>query len=876
MKTFLFPALAIILTASTAVCAEDSNPPPPRAPRTFAHSERIRYDARCLTIEGKDTFIYSGAFHYFRCPKELWADRFQKIKDAGFNTVESYVAWNWHEREMPAGLDDFSKVNLTDLEDWLTMAEKFGLYVIIRPGPYICAEWNAGGFPQWLMTKKPAELGKRVWLRTDDATFLAWSKHWLDAVCPVIARHQITRKTPGAPGVILFQLENEYNYAKMPAAVMTNHVRALAQDALANGIDVPLFTCWTHLVRGSADPVLREVFDSCNFYPRFGVDGVRDDIEKLRREQPDAPLMTTELQGGWFSKPGGKLSEDQEGLTPAQIQNLTLFVIQNGETLLNYYMLFGGTNLDDGAGRDITATYDYAAPIREHGGVGERYARTWALGHLLREHGGRLARSEAVPLEVKAPDQDVQVALRRSPDGGRYYFVRTNQHDQPRKGIARVRETAEKAAGAELEIAYDLEPFGATVLYLPAGVTDPRKGDLLPRAMPAITRPPADELPKAVEMARTTRRDDPPPEKWMPLRSGQMLEDAGIYDSHFVYYRIPAAEKGQHYEFDVRDGDQERLAAPPVDGSDVTLLYENAGHPNGGAGMEVRGGIRSVRLLSNDQADRGAVNGWQLRKLKDASLDKTAEIALAAPSGGKTETWEPTEVSRVEASQLGEDESAVFRATLNLPAGGAPDGRTWLNFARVDDAGRIFVNGQLLGETAEWAQDYSFDAAKFLRPGENQILVAVKNGSGPGGLGPVILGGRPADGLPVQVASVERERGLAWSRPGFDDSGWQAANGGTKNGGAALLTWQRMEFTLPERKAGTWVPWHAHLEASGNGFVYLNGHCLGRYWEAGPQRDFFLPECWLNFGAGAKKRARDQPASAEKGCGDSRREGRAG
>jgi hypothetical protein len=130
--TIRFAARLLLLTivaatALTGAVAAETNS------RPFLHPERIRYDSHCLTIDGKDVFIYSGAFHFFRCPKELWPDRFQKIKDAGFNTVETYVAWNWCEREMPAGTNDFSKVNLTDLDDFLNMAEKFGLYVLARP-----------------------------------------------------------------------------------------------------------------------------------------------------------------------------------------------------------------------------------------------------------------------------------------------------------------------------------------------------------------------------------------------------------------------------------------------------------------------------------------------------------------------------------------------------------------------------------------------------------------------------------------------------------------------------------------------------------------------------------------------------------------------
>ena len=103
----------------------------------FLHPERIRYDNRCLQIEGKDVFLFSGTFHYFRTPQPLWRDRLEKIKAAGFNCVETYVPWNWHEREMPDSPADFSKCDLTELDAFLTLAEEVGLYTIVRPGPYI-------------------------------------------------------------------------------------------------------------------------------------------------------------------------------------------------------------------------------------------------------------------------------------------------------------------------------------------------------------------------------------------------------------------------------------------------------------------------------------------------------------------------------------------------------------------------------------------------------------------------------------------------------------------------------------------------------------------------------------------------------------------
>lgn len=99
--------------------------------KQFSHPERIRYDQHCFTIEGRDIFILSAAFHYFRVPQELWRDRFRKIKEAGFNTVETYVPWNWHERTMPRNVKDYSQCDFDDLKAWLKMAhEEFGLYTL--------------------------------------------------------------------------------------------------------------------------------------------------------------------------------------------------------------------------------------------------------------------------------------------------------------------------------------------------------------------------------------------------------------------------------------------------------------------------------------------------------------------------------------------------------------------------------------------------------------------------------------------------------------------------------------------------------------------------------------------------------------------------
>ena len=266
--------------------------------KQFSHPERIRYDQHCFTIEGRDIFILSAAFHYFRVPQELWRDRFRKIKEAGFNTVETYVPWNWHERTMPRNVKDYSQCDFDDLKAWLKMAhEEFGLYTIVRPGPFICAEWAGGGYPRWVAKFCPAKYDTSFWLRSNHPEHMKWTKHWYDAVCPVFAEEQLTRKKSGEKGIIMVQLENEYIYFGMESEKKEEVLRDMAAYCTNNGIEVPLFTCVTPEVRGSKDAVISQLFDMDNQYVWWNIQEAKSRIEDLKRQQPNAPAFVCELQG---------------------------------------------------------------------------------------------------------------------------------------------------------------------------------------------------------------------------------------------------------------------------------------------------------------------------------------------------------------------------------------------------------------------------------------------------------------------------------------------------------------------------------------------------------------------------------------------------
>jgi hypothetical protein len=417
-KTALLVAMSIFYLAALAHAAADTAPSAP---------DRIRYDNKCFIIDGKDTFLYSGALHYFRCPKPLWADRLQRMRDAGMNCVETYVAWDWHEQQQPKDVNDFSKVDMSDLHDFLdTAVNQFGFYVILRPGPYICAEWDGGGYPQWLLNFKPAGF-KGNWFRGDDAAYLAWSKHWYTSVAKTAVPFQITHRT-GPGGVILWQIENEYNYSVRPIEVKLHQLQALAHDSRDLGIDVPLITCMTNdpLYRKD-DYLLKNVIECRNSYPRFDSNAEANDIDLLKTYQPEKPRMITELQGGWFSDVGAKLS-DQFGYTAEHIRHVTLLAWAHGFTGSNYYMMYGGTNFGDWGAANKTASYDYAAPIREWGGEGPRYFAVKGMGEFLKEHSAKLVRSEPVAITIDQPaPTGVSTVLRKALDGSLYLFVINDQ-----------------------------------------------------------------------------------------------------------------------------------------------------------------------------------------------------------------------------------------------------------------------------------------------------------------------------------------------------------------------------------------------------------------------------------------------------------------
>lgn len=686
----------------------------------FIHSDRIRYDQRCIQIDGKDVFVFSGAFHYFRVPQPLWADRFKKLKEGGFNCVETYIPWNWHERKMPRSPQDESCLDMKELDDFLKMAEDFGLYVIVRPGPYICAEWSGGGFPQWIMQKKPVKTTFDTWLQSNDPEFMRWNEHWYRAVCRVVAPYQLTRKERGRTGVILFQVENEFNRIKwFPKEAKKEYLVQLSQIVRKYGIDVPIITCWTNEARNVENGVLNGVVDMVNSYPRWEIEkNFGRLINQQLQTQPGKPLISGELQGGWMSEVGGKLSWEQDGLLPVQTQNITLYALQRGFCGINYYMTVGGTNFDDWGARQMTTTYDYAAAIAENGSTNERYRRFQGLAHLLKKHGTQIARANVLPVEYISTDPDVKLALRQASNGDRYYFVRTEEHTRHHFGSIQT---------SDLTFDFALEPFGAMIYYLPAGA---RQGDWLPKLPDTESRPTIKA--DTIRLTADVQMADPFPTRWMKLKKGEYIDHDGIYGRHLVYYRTYAPQ-GKLLEVG-------RIGHKLINGTDADEVL-----------VSVQGKILPVLKESTYSVF------YQLPG--DSVVNEKVEVVM------------------------------------------------------------LFESKGLHHHTKKIVENYWGIGVDYVKCGGKELA--------------------------LEYAYTENERGLNLSNGIIPQEKMEA---GTDNFTEPLLSWYSYSFTLPEPLHEVWFPYHLRLEHSGNGFIYINGHCIGRCWQEGPQREYYIPECWLNFG----------------------------
>jgi beta-galactosidase len=303
-------------------------------------------------LDGRPHRVLSGALHYFRVHPDQWADRIAKARLMGLNTIETYVPWNAHEPTPGEFVFDGG----LDLGRFLDVVAEHEMHAIVRPGPYICAEWSNGGLPPWLFTDG------RVGVRRNEPLYLAAVRRYLGALAPSLVPRQIDAGGP----IVLVQIENEYGaYGSDP-----EYLRALVAMNREIGLTVPFTTVDQPIGSMLEDGSLPELHKTGSFGSR-----ANERLARLRAAQPVGPLMCSEFWDGWFDSWG-----EHHHITSAADSAQELDDLLAAGASVNIYMFHGGTNFgltnganDKGTYRPIATSYDYDAPLDEAGIPTEKF-----------------------------------------------------------------------------------------------------------------------------------------------------------------------------------------------------------------------------------------------------------------------------------------------------------------------------------------------------------------------------------------------------------------------------------------------------------------------------------------------------------------------
>ena len=386
-----------------------------------------------FVLDGKPIQIISGEMHYARIPREYWRDRLKKARAMGLNTVSTYVFWNAHEPR--PGIYDFS--GSLDVAAFVRMAREEGLYVILRPGPYSCAEWDLGGFPAWLLADP------NMVLRSGDEKFLAAAERWLKRLGQELAPLQLARGGP----ILAVQVENEYGSFGSDK----NYLRRI-RDALRNAgfTDSLLFTA------DGGDELPKGTLPDVHAAVNFGPGEAKTEIPKLEKFRPGAPVLNSEYWVGWFDHWG---EHHHSTDTHQQAQEID-WILSQGYSI-NLYMFHGGTSFGFMSGAnwdhetyepDVTS-YDYDSPVSESGALAKKF---FAFRDVIVKHrsGVAVPNPPAPQPVIEIPEFELEkMAPVRNSD-----FSKSASIDQPRNmesfgqsyGYILYRTTLQRAAEGEL------------------------------------------------------------------------------------------------------------------------------------------------------------------------------------------------------------------------------------------------------------------------------------------------------------------------------------------------------------------------------------------------------------------------------------------
>lgn len=877
-------AIAALLAFNTAFGQSSNDHIFPAAP---AAKKYIDFDAKGFLINGRRTFLVSAGIEYARVPHELWRDRLLRLKRAGFNCVEMYTFWNWHEPT--EGHFNFSGDR--DLDAFLKLVHELGMYAIVRVGPYYCAEWEFGGYPEWLRFKP----GLRV--REPNEAFEHYAGLFFDHLLPIVAANQVSR----GGAVILVQLENEHNLG-WGTVIPNEYFRFLRQKALGMGIKVPYFFSGLH---HDSDPA--------------------GDAPRLDDSTRPNPWMSTEFWCVWYNGYG---STEKDART---YERRTWKIIAHGGNGYNYYMAHGGSNFAYTNNNEDAASYDYGAAVGQGGDLRPVYYTM--------KRAAWFARSFQDILENSRPGADGE---RVSP-AGRILFL-DNPSDAPTTRIFAA-DTVTLAPGEIVPIVQDfiIAPdvtlnWCTARIFALTGHTlvtygDPGahasiqltvKGNL--RQVPLTVRTDgAPSLVRAGPLRILTMSRDWADRTWIvdssifcgPRYLGEVRGNRAMAEDNGAKVVLEYTATGVHRWTSVprhlapsdvvqpASWESASAAAPALpafddhtwlssssplqmnaDGDttadawyrttltvdqpgDYTLLVQAAdratlfldGAPdtatirNGQAPLSLTAGRHALAIFTAhdgrdklagytgpvDEVDRKGLfgdallvkgpppiqvlQGWRMMIVPDSS-------ALAAgPPSSDAAGWQPYAIGQDAFNK--KEGYGWFQTTLPKPAPGADS--MVIHFASVDENARVFIGHRLVAVHNGWNEPFTLVG----KPTDSLTLtVFVENYSNEGGIDQPVRAGSYVH--PVPVTGWRMRGGTGEPGPWTADS---AAHDGPPSHSGPV--WWRSTFTLDATPTEVW---RVGVPRMGHGSIWVNGHNLGRYPEKIPIDGLYIPNCWLRPG----------------------------
>ncbi|KAG0432485.1 hypothetical protein HPB47_020793 [Ixodes persulcatus] len=310
---------------------------------------RVDYENNVFLKDDEPFQFVSGSFHYFRVLKDSWKDRLLKMKNGGLNVVQTYVEWSGHEPEP----QQYNFEGNYDIETFLKLAQEVGLFVVLRPGPYISAERDNGGLPYWLLRENP-----RMVYRSFDPTFMLPVDRWFHYFLPMIKDHMYHNGGP----IIMVQVENEYGeYKECDCRYMEHLVYIFLQHL---GTDTVLYRQDYPLEENYICDEARQTFVSGSFKYNETIANVFDIMNKSQGNE--GPMLVSEYYpGGWQSHWGWEEVSFPEDEVIAKLEEML-----SKKASVNFYMYVGGTNFGFTNGNrppPLVTSYDYGSPISECG-----------------------------------------------------------------------------------------------------------------------------------------------------------------------------------------------------------------------------------------------------------------------------------------------------------------------------------------------------------------------------------------------------------------------------------------------------------------------------------------------------------------------------